>query len=195
MEFFQMNTFLRKVFFTYFLFLFFCSSSLAAQKKYFVEPYAGYEIGKLTEEITEYKSSLLGLRAGGKFGLIFSAGVDLSHRFGRAGKFASINKEVLKDTVDEAKRIDYRLTEIGLFAMADLDFLVRFYGVYLLKTQAPHDAGNVNGKGMRLGASFTGLKPIVLNLEISLRDLKDASSKQKLKTSGTYALTVSLPLP
>ncbi len=157
-----------------------------------IEPYLGYMSGKATATVSvlggapteykyTYKTPMLGARLGyGMMGL--SAGLDYSLS---TGSF-----EYKQDTPATTHGADKdKYTNLGIYVGYKFPLLFRVWGTYFLKSETKTDtvgAGTgstvgdkVKGKGYALGAGFTGLPLVAINLEyraITFDEVTDAST-------------------
>lgn len=94
------------------------------------------------------------------------------------------------------------LNNVNAFVGVDLPVLLRFYGKYTLSSSFDNDDLNdIEFKsGYAVGAGFTGLPFVVINLEVGAYTYTfdgtalSLSNEEEL-SAATTALTVSLPLP
>lgn len=130
-----------------------------------IEPGIGYNFaGKLTDTDNPARDeSTSGLGYFAKLGyqqLGFSAGVDYAR-----------STVTLKDNADAtAIDEDWKGTEIGVFVGYDLPILLRVWGTYVFNAELDRDMPLKNtktytGKGFKLGAGYSILPLMSLNLE------------------------------
>ncbi len=170
-------------------FLGFALSSSISQAVY-IEPYLGMivsgtmkTVGSTTE--SDLKGNGMGLKLGWNFAGL-AVGVDYS--------MGSMEEDASGVTTDS------KFTNLGAFA--DFDFPVvpiHIYGAYILKSTIDPDNSttNVLGKGMKLGAGFTGLPFVAINLDYSTLkyDETDPASAGSFEINANVVmLSVSLPL-
>ncbi|MBI2520170.1 MAG: outer membrane beta-barrel protein [Bdellovibrio sp.] len=163
-----------------------------------IEPYLGYLIHNNEYKSTvtsaldtsyeySYKTPLLGARLG--YGMLgFSLGVDYSRSLG-AFKFKQ------EKPASSAASDEYTNSNLGLYAGYKFPILIRVWGTYFLKNQLKldktggaqdtDDSVEINGKGFALGAGWTGLPFLAINLEY--RSITYDEIKQR---NGT---TITLP--
>ncbi len=165
-----------------------------AQAGLHLEPYVGYLSGKSkvtilgTEVKDTYKTAMIGARVGlGMMGV--SAGVDYSMS---PGTF-----ELKQDTPATSAGPDKeKYKNLGIFVAFKFPVLFRVWGTYFLNSEMKVDtvgAGTgssvddkLKGKGFAVGAGFTGLPIVAINLEyrrITFDELDD----------GATGVTTSLP--
>jgi hypothetical protein len=174
-----------------------------------VEPYLGYSLGgsgDSTFGTTNYDHSYGTPTIGGRLGygmLGFMAGIDYSmQNFG-------LESEVGSTTFDD----DVSKSQLGIFVGYELPILLRVWGTYFLSSKIEGDdsqaAGTLfdsryefsDGGGYALGAGFTGLPFVSINLEYrtleydkgELNGATITNYNEKLDLSEIL-LSVSLPL-
>jgi opacity protein-like surface antigen len=175
---------------------FVCAS---AQASLYVEPYLGYRVsgsGKQkvlgSEDKYDFKGPVMGTRLG--YGILgFSAGLeyslssfDLEEDFGTKTKYETDGRD------------------IGVFASFELPILFRVWATYHFSSQWKVKDGaskdKFKGNGFSLGAGYTGLPFVVLNLELKKLTFDEIAGVD-LPTAGIdkfesteIILSVSLPL-
>ena len=173
--------------------------STAAHAGLMIEPYLGYEMGKSTS----INTTTAGQTTDGKLD-----GVDLGVRLGYKTPlmlwFAldaqlGVSGDYKPDTGSSATQ--KHNTYYGVVGI-DLPILFRAWAGYgfqdTFKTDTPYSS-DIKGKNFKLGAGFTGLPFISLNLEY-LKGTVDSISGGSLNSSNvdgkteTYMVSVSLPL-
>lgn len=174
-----------------------------------VEPYLGYSLagsGDSTFGTTKYDHSYATPTIGGRLGynmLGLMAGVDYSMQtFG-------LESEVGSTTFDD----DVSKSQLGIFVGYELPILLRVWGTYFLSSKIEGDdsqtAGTLidsryefsDGGGYALGAGFTGLPFVSINLEYRTLEYDKGeisgatitNYNEKLDLSEIL-LSVSLPL-
>lgn len=165
-----------------------------------LEPYIGYESGKLTAESsfvafnTVYTTSgaVLGGRIGYTFPILFWAGLDYSLTTGGNGK--SDNPLLENNTY----------TRSNLYAVAGFDFpiLIRAWFGYGLMNEATAKTSTLTsklsgGQNSKLGIGFTGLPFVSINLEgyfhkPNKSDGNDLAAGESYNDAG-FTLSASLP--
>ena len=170
-----------------------CLSSTASAG-ILIEPYLGYGMGKSKfTSPSAYEGDISGTMLGARVAYtipIFFFGLDYGMF---TGQFKVTSHSVL----------DYDASASALYLLAGAQIpLIRGYIGYAImgssKTKDSSGETTSTGSSMKLGASFTGLPFVALNLEY-IRDTytksKDASSEWSVSgASDIYLLSVSLPL-
>lgn len=138
-----------------------------------VEPYLGYSFGSAETNVSNaggangtYDIKASGYRLGGRLGyqfLGFMGGVD--YGIGAAKEKISSIPNGTSYSLD-----DYNVSQLGIFAGYELPILFRFWATYYTSYKMEVDGGSNNGdedsgSGFGLGAGFTGLPFVSLNLE------------------------------
>lgn len=178
-----------------------------------IEPYLGYSLngdGDMNITGNSFESSYSSPTIGGRLGysiLGLMFGLDYSTQsFDLENKLASINT-TFEDSVKKS--------QLGVFVGYDLPVLLRVWGTYFisgdLSGQDPNSSSNfidnryefTDGSGYALGAGFTGLPFVSVNLEYRTMeydtfefdgiDVTSSSMREKLNLSEIL-LSVSLPL-
>jgi len=166
-----------------------------------VEPYVGYAIGsaEFSNADWDYKTIQPGARLGYQFmGLM--AGVDYS-----TAKF-DLDFEH-KTTGATATFSDFKKTQLGVFVGYNLPVLLRVWGTYFLNAEAEYPGDGqansdfkYNGGGYGLGAGFTALPFLSINLEYRMYKYDEAEQggitaalAEELEFNEIF-LSVSLPL-
>ncbi len=200
------------------LFLLVCFGALPcwAGAGFSLEPYLGYEVGSLQENITNFRSPLLGARVGLKFlGGTIRAGADARYEpFGKA----RVKSEGVADTL-----YNFKPTDLGAFTMLSFGGF-RVYASFLLftgvhgagfekevkKSATKEDVEKVlkltkgsawgwGSRGVRLGVGWRR-SYVAFNVEASFRKFKWDHLKSVLKSASNqsfgqaYTFTVSFPL-
>lgn len=174
----------------------FSSSAMAG---WYVEPYLGYALGGKNENASssvDYSAPVFGGRLGYSF---------LGVAVGAEGSLMSTEWEATGGATT-----DYKYTNLGVFFSYTAPILLRVWGTYHLSSSAENtdDASSSKGSkftggGYSVGAGFTGLPFVVLNLEYRVlkHDEFESASGTKTSLGGTterddsaLILSVSLPL-
>ena len=154
--------------------------SAQATAGFLVEPYVGYgQIATTTDVSAVEDEDAVGSFLGGRLGysfLLVSGGIDFNT--GSAG--------------------DFERTNTSAFVGVDLPILLRFYAKYLVSSNLEHSDHDFDYNlkdGYALGAGFTGLPFVVLNLEMAKQVYEVETDGQSYDVDGaSYLLSVSLPL-
>lgn len=182
------------------LFLF----ATSAQAGFLIEPYVGFGISSGENSNTakvEYDQTapFLGARVGYQT-LGFMFGLDYTK-----GMEADFDTKVGSVT----STTDLDQSTFGVFVGYNLPVMLRVWGAYYFDTTLEQQSGagtgdEISGNGIGLGAGFTGLPFVSLNLEyrmMTLDESKDNSTGTTTKLTGTdevdynqIMLSVSLPL-
>ncbi len=185
--------------------------TFSANAGFLVEPYLGYSFGSQSFDVSnsgvlngKYEFSHNGYRAGARLGyqfLGFMGGIDYGiGSFGRS--VDSLPSGVTATSEDES------FSQFGIFAGYELPILFRFWATYYVSAEwEGKDSKDENsGSGFGLGAGFTGLPFVSLNLEyksFTMDETKDGTTGfvTKYPTStlsdtsiNEIVLSVSLPL-
>ncbi len=173
--------------------------SQAAQADLLLEPYLGYTFAS-GEQGNDYEYDYMTPQIGGRVGyqmLGLMAGLDYSTSL---GKFDTDVKTVSTGAESTYK---YQKNQLGVFVGYNLPILLRVWGTYYFNANIEDDIAPItehSGSGFALGAGFTGLPFVSLNLEYR------SFSYDESETSGTTTtlnpsldineifLSVSLPL-
>lgn len=164
-----------------------------------LEPYLGYKIASGDRAITtateySFNTPTIGGRVGYQF-LGFMAGLDYSMSTGSFG----LETKTLTTTTEVNNDQD----QFGLFVGYNLPILFRVWGTYFLSSNLEQADGDENkGSGFALGAGFTGLPFVSLNLEIRSISYdefydKSAGTTTTLNPTSDYTevlLSVSMPI-
>ena len=171
-----------------FLFCTFIFSS-TAQAGLMFEPYLGYSfngsIGESSDD-TDYNGLTYGARLGYQsLGLMFGA------------DFSAQSLSVDNDNGADA---DFDKNQIGIFVGYNAPILFRFWATYFFTGSLEFDGANqelTSGSGFALGAGYTGLPFVSLNLEyrtVNYDEVEFASMTQNADTDAKEILfSVSLP--
>lgn len=156
--------------------------SVNAMAGFMIEPYVGVGQSATTVDLASQSSNedsgqsfnTAGARLGYSF-LLLSAGIDY---------------EMMGVDGDP-------LTNTSAFVGVDLPVLLRFYGKYVLSSNFDNDIDGLEfDSGYAIGAGFTGLPFVVINLEVGAYKYNyDVLGTDVELGLGTTALTISLPLP
>lgn len=169
-----------------------------AQAGILVEPYVGYSIGLSKDygnTTYDYKTPQFGARLGYQF-LGLMAGIDYSLS-------SSFDLSQKNKTTGATSKVSSDKNQLGLFVGYEFPILLRAWGTYFLdsnlnKSSTPGKA--YSGNGYALGAGFTGLPFVSLNLEyrsFSYDSSKISGSTTALNpkwTMNEILLSVSLPI-
>ncbi len=176
----------------------FFAFSANSQAALLLEPYLGYSFGSADRLNYEYDYSTP--QIGGRVGyqmLGLMLGVDYSMGLG------SFDMDAKNTTTGVTTTSKYKKSQLGLFVGYNLPVLLRVWGTYYVNASLEDDIAPIteySGSGFALGAGFTGLPFVSLNLEY--RNF----SYDESETSGTTTalnpelevseilLSVSLPL-
>ncbi len=164
-----------------------------------LEPYLGYAIGSGEMGSSfeyDYKTPQIGARVGYQM-LGVMAGVDYSMS---TGKYDLDTTTVATGAETSTK---YSKKQLGLFVGYNLPILLRVWGTYYLSASTEDDIAPItksSGGGYALGAGFTGLPFVSLNLEYRTYSY-DESETSGVTTAlnpesdfNEIFLSVSLPL-
>jgi hypothetical protein len=154
-----------------------------------IEPYLGYRTGSTEQTIdgTKYEKDLSGHVIGARLGYGF-----MGLSFGLQYEIGAVEYEQTKPT--SAPGTDYDTTALGAFIGFGVP-LFRVWGTYFFSADSEVSKNNpaeedvkgdeANGKGFALGAGFTGLPFLALNLEYRMITIDEVSS-----SGTTYALPI-----
>ncbi len=164
-----------------------CGIGFDAHASLLVEPFAGYEIGKIKQG--SQSDGLTGANYGARLGYE-------SLGFMIGGEYAL---GALRGNPSGGSNYDVSTTDAGIFVGYNFPILFRVYGTYYLlstATDADISGGDIKGTGYRLGIGFTPLPFITLALEeVSRTYTKQGSSSLGSNvTANSTLLTVTLPL-
>ena len=154
----------------------------SAQAGFLIEPYLSYSFGSQDGSSTDtnFNGPGYGARLGYQF-LGFMAGADYS--------IQSLNFD---DDGDKK--------QLGLFAGYDAPILFRVWGTYFLNGSIEFDSNSEldGGSGYALGAGYTGLPFVSLNVEYRVMNYDEASAANVTNTvdieTKEILFSVSLPL-
>ena len=165
-----------------------------------IEPYIGYEMGKITAEAT----------VGGTPVPVGDAdydGYNLGARLGFSTLGFSFGADYMLSTGEDEDKDESSMNHLGAFVGFDFPVLFRVYAVYMFsvkntqKDTANNTETDLEGSGYKLGVGFTGLPFVSINLEAIVREFDEESGTVlgqpytlSLKTASTM-LSVSIPLP
>ncbi len=148
----------------------------------YIEPYVGYETGKV--ESTGSDEDVKGMTFGGKLGysqLGLALGVDYM-------------KGDLK--IESSPSVDFDTTDMGAFIQYTFPILLKVSGTYFLSSEAEiGTGGELKGKGYKIGAGFTGFPFITLNLDminVNYDEIEGSNVNPDIDRK-TYMLSVGLP--
>ena len=172
--------------------------SSTAQADLLLEPYLGYTIGSGDRGNFDYdyKTPQIGGRVGYQM-LGLMLGVDYSMGLGSFDVDAE-HKVTGAETSSKNKK-----NQLGVFVGYNLPVLLRVWGTYYVNTSLETEgtpSSDYSGSGYALGAGFTGLPFVSLNLEyrnFSYDEVEIGSTKSTLDPELEFSeifLSVSLPL-
>ncbi len=153
---------------------------------FFIDPYLGYESGKLEE-----KASI----ASGKSINISTemAGVGYGARVGLRMLLVSVGAEYQSGSLGFDGGGNFEPKDVGVFAKMYLPLRVRLWGTYFVKSTAP----DVKGKGMKAGIGFRLIRRVFLNVEYIERKYDELIAFPSITLSGkakTFFVSLSVPL-
>lgn len=158
--------------------------SLSAFAGGYIEPYVGYETGKIKVNAISYEEDLKGMTFGGKLGYS-SLGLALGLDYMKG------NLEVQDNPV-----ADFKTTDIGAFVQYTFPVLVKASASYFFSSKGEDDNSTTfKGSGYKIGAGFTGLPFVTINLDminIHYNEV-DGTSTDPDADRKTYMLSVGLP--
>ena len=168
-----------------------------AEAGFMIEPYLGYEIGKMTLEgtinntpIPPVEGDFNGFNLGARLGftmLTFSAGVDY-----------------MLTTGDDDNNTESSINHLGVFVGFDFPVLLRLYAVYMFSVTNSYKDSNgsdvdYEGSGYKVGLGFTGLPLVSINLDMIVREFDEETGtvlglpyELSLKSASTM-LSISVP--
>lgn len=149
-----------------------------------VEPYLGYEFGKVKEDAKgDLTGTQMGLRLGYKSPLMLWAALDGT--FGVSGEFKP----------DVGPNSDAKRTTISAVVGLDLPILLRAWVGYGISNEMKMDSGTSKGHNYKVGVGFTGLPFVSLNFEYLNEKFDDIPGlpNGEIKNDA-YVVSVSLPL-
>lgn len=173
----------------------------------YLEPSVGYVLGKYKGSVTVASPALF---AGEEIPLKQDAkGLGYGAKLGWTNDFLAVGVDVaLASTTgkeDGSPDTKYNSTDMGVFAQLDLPVLpFKFAATYVLSSrvktkQSGNDDAEMTGKGLKIGAGFTGLPFLSINLDYVMSNYDDYKtegwefSKKDIDYTATI-LSVSLPL-
>lgn len=148
-----------------------------------VEPYLGYEFGKVKDAAEgDLTGTQMGLRLGYKSPLMFWAALDGT--FGISGEFK-----------DDTGKDDVKRTTLSAVVGVDLPVLLRAWAGYGLTNELKFDNGSIKGHNYKIGVGFTGLPFVSLNFEYLNEKFDDlpGGATGEIK-NDSYVVSVSLPM-
>lgn len=173
--------------------------SVNTQADLLLEPYLGYAIGSGETGSTyeyDYTTPQIGARIGYQM-LGVMAGIDYSMS---TGKFDLDTTTTATGAESSSK---YKKNQLGLFVGYNLPILFRVWGTYYLNVKTEDDIAPItenSGSGYALGAGFTGLPFVSLNLEYRTYSFDESETSGVTTTLNPETdfneifLSVSLPL-
>lgn len=172
-------------------------SRRSSNNPFYIEPYAGYFIGKVDSGNDlpngDIKSLYYGARVGIETSKGFIIGVDYGQGTGDFDPDSSSNIEG-----------DYVQKDLGAFIGYRVSPHIRLYGSYIFKSEAEFERGNnlgdldIEGDGYNAGIDIKAHTNLKIGLEYQVRNLKEYSNGTKLPGSDSttaYLLTLKLPVP
>lgn len=156
--------------------------SSPAMASLYLEPYLGYETGKM--ENPGSSENVAGTNLGLKLGyesLGFALGADYM-------------RGSLK--VDSSPSQTGTNQDLGIFAQFTFPILVKVSGTYFFSNEF-EDTGKLTGSGTKIGVGYTGLPFVSLNLDlisIHYNKFKNGGTVDVDGDRKTWMLSVSLPL-
>jgi hypothetical protein len=167
-------------------------AALPAKADLYLEPYVGYQVGTFTHNVSSVSGTVSGTAAGLRVGLslpIF---------------FVAAEYSLANGTMKPSSGSDLDVTGKTLFATVGARLpLIRAYAGYGIMNDwdtkvSGGSTGTYKGSAIKLGAGFSGLPFIAVNVEYVMSTFtkyKVGSSESNTDMkSGTYMLNVSLPL-
>ncbi len=179
--------------------LFYSINSHAAfggKSPFYVEPYAGYFIGKLeSDDIID--GDIKSLYYGARIGIETARGYIFGFDYGQGnGDFDADNSSNSDG--------DYEQKDLGAFIGYRINPMVRIYGSYIFKFEAEYDRDNntdfdIEGDGFNAGISIKAAPKLKIGLEYQIRNYKEFGNGTNIPGSDdkstTYLLTFKLPVP
>lgn len=166
------------------LFAIVMSFSSVSHAALLIEPYLGYEIGKIKNDDAKLNGTQLGARFGYHSPVMFWAALD--YTMGMSAKW-----EMDSGASSDAKRST-------LYGVVGLDFpiLLRGWVGVSLMDEMKLDNDKLKGNATKVGFGFTGLPFVSLNFEYLTEKFTDANGATIDPTTenSAYMLSVSMPL-
>ncbi|HRO66777.1 MAG TPA: hypothetical protein PL182_04345 [Pseudobdellovibrionaceae bacterium] len=157
--------------------------SSSAFASLYLEPYIGYENGKVESggSSDNLAGTNLGVKLGyGTFGFAF--GVDYM-------------RGSLKQ--DSSPSVTWTNQDMGVFAQFTFPILVKVSGTYFFSTEMEKD-GKATGNGTKIGVGYTGLPFVAINFDminLNYDKFKNGGASMDIDSDRkTWMLSVSLPL-
>ena len=172
--------------------------SNSAKASLLAEPYLGYSFGSSDHQGTEYdyNTTQIGARVGYQM-LGLMAGIDYSMAMGSY----DMDTKVKSSNTEGTLKADSK-SQFGLFVGYELPILLRAWGTYFVNTSFEDTGANTkySGEGFALGAGFTALPLLSLNLEYrnySYDEQETIGQKSAVSPAWGFSeilFSVSLPL-
>ncbi len=138
-----------------------------------LEPYVGYETGT-------YKGDVGGIAAFKISGTQFGAKVGYSVLgLGFGADVAKVSLKA-KDTTTASQDLDLAGTDLGVFVQFQFPILFKVSATYFVSSKLTSDNNgskiDFDGKGFKVGAGFTGLPFVAINLDLISEKYDDIKS-------------------
>lgn len=164
----------------------------------YLEPYFGYETGKSTGEADIQSVGILQVDTESK-GVVFGGKLGYSMMGLAGGLDYSMFKSKDTDKTGQGNDGDSDVTDTGAFVQFTFPIMFKVSGTYIFNSKNKSDDSESTGSGIKIGAGYTGLPFIAINLDyISVKydDTKvdNAVVNSSDVKSTSYMLSVSLPL-
>ncbi len=164
--------------------------SASVSQAIYIEPYLGiYGVGTSKMTLPSVKDSEL------------TGSLGLGLRFGYSLMGIAFGVDYDTSTIDSkdtgGTTIKVKTNNLGVFASVDVPVLpVRAYATYVLDAKNTPDGStsDFKGKGFKIGAGFTGLPFVVINLDYYMIKYDDVAGVTSDLDSKMAVLSVSLPL-
>lgn len=159
----------------------------ASQAGIMIEPYLGYEMGKMksTGDVGTFNGSQLGLRLAYSAPVFFWAGLDAT-----TGVSGTLKPDVGAN--EDGKR-----TTVSGVVGVDFPILLRAWvGYSFLDEIKMETTGKYKGSGTKIGVGFTGLPFLSINFEYlneKFTEVDGFTLSEDLK-NDSYIVSISLPL-
>jgi len=151
-----------------------------------LEPFLGYLMGKDAESPKHD-----------------AKGIDLGARIGYRTLGFSVGGEYsMSDfTIEYSQDTSFEPHKLGAFVAYEFPILFRVYGTYIFSSEGDFGSAKLkDGSGYRIGAGFTGLPFVAINLELMHLEHKKISGSGVTVTPGKphelnlFGIFVSVPL-
>ena len=177
---------------------FFLFFSAQANAGFLLEPFLGYESGKIDVDydasipVTDVDWDATGAELGLRLGWTF-AGLQLGAEYHSAALLGTPTGSTIDSGV--------ATTNMGVFVGFEFPVMFRIYGTYLLKIEDASDdiSGSYpkpEGTGYKIGFGFTSLPIVDINIIYAMRNLEvEDTAGTKVADVGTtsYGLEISFP--